>query len=352
MLVDAHKLKGLQLLAEMCDKICNSRGLFILSFMIALILAPISAEIKTDHPLKRLRTGKDIRWTFQFSGLPNDPQSVMIDRVENVSEDDTLNEDSNNMIDDLVQPSRDDDMSMIVHSRTPTTVGNVSFEPSTISSFPMSPSTSKFPSTDTPTAVNQPTISPISLVPVTMPIATPIIEPVATPTFLSPVANFPVIVPTGPPLGSSVPSNLPTNINGIPSFSPTLICGKTAEQRRVEIVSQVTEALDANVFVLLNATSPQSRALNWLLNERNETTCPGIKLLQRWVLATIYFSTGGDEWFKCSNRMGANDNCGSEAPFVDKKRFLSEDNECLWAGITCDMDKCVTAIEFGTCNLS
>ena len=310
-----------------------------------MILAPISADITLNHPLKRLRTGKDIRWTFHFSGLPNDPQSVMIDHVEDVSEDDVLNPDSNTMIDDFVQSSRDDNMSMKVPSRTPTNMDSVSFEPSTISSFPLSPSASDFPSTDSPMSVHQPTTSPITLVPVTMPIVTPIIGPVARPTFqpfLSPMTNspFPMSTPTRSPLGSSVPSNLP-------SFSPTSICGKTAEQRREEIVSQVTDALGTNVLVLLNVTSPQSRALNWLLNERNETTCPGSKLLQRWVLATMYYSTGGDDWFKCSSRLGANDNCGSEAPFLGKKRFLSEDNECLWAGITCDTEKCVTEIEFG-----
>jgi hypothetical protein len=299
-----------------------------------------------NHPLKRLRTGKDIRWTFHFSGLPNDPDSIMIDRVENQSEDDVLNQDSNSMTDDFVQSSRDDNMSMIVPSRAPTNMDSVSFEPSITSSSSLNPSTiSTFPFTDSPTALHQPTTSPIHLVPVTAPIATPIIAPVTGPSiqpFVSPVTSFPlpISIPTKSPLVSPVPSNLPTH-------SPTMICGKTADQRRQEIVSQVTDALGTNAVVLVNVTSPQSRALTWLLNERNETTCPGIKLLQRWVLATLYYSTGGDDWFKCSNGIEANDNCGSEAPFVGKKRFLSEDNECLWAGITCDVDKCVTEIEFG-----
>jgi hypothetical protein len=344
--LDAHKMQVFQLLTKMCSNICIRQQLLAFALMATMILAPISAELSFNHPIKRLRTGKDIRWTFHFSGLPNDPQSVMIDRVENASEDDSINQDSNNMIDDFVQSSRDDNMSMKVPSRTPTNVGSVSFEPSTISSFPLSPSSSDFPSTDSPEAVHIPTTSPITVVPVTVPIAIPIIAPVARPTlqpFVSPVTNvpFPTITPTRSPIGSSSPSNHPT-------FHPTMICGMTAQQRRDEIVSQVTDALSTNAFVLLNVTSPQSRALTWLLNERNETTCPGSKLLQRWVLATIYYSTGGDHWFKCSSRVGASDNCGSESPFVGKTRFLSEDNECLWAGITCDNEKCVTDIEFGT----
>jgi hypothetical protein len=250
-----------------------------------MILNPICSEmILNHHPIKRLRNnGKDIRWTFHFSGLPNDPQSVMIDRVQ----------DSNIMMDNLVPSSGDDTMSMRIPSSSPT---SVSFEPSTIRSFE--------PTTNFP---------------------------------------FPTSTPTSSPFVSLTPSN------SSPTFSPTLICGKTAAQRRDEIFNQVTDALGTNSFVLFNVTSPQSRALNWLLNERNETTCPGSKLLQRWVLATMYYSTGGDQWFQCSRRrLGANDNCGSETPFVGKKRFLSEDNECLWAGITCDVEKCVTQIEFGT----
>jgi hypothetical protein len=121
----------------------------------------------------------------------------------------------------------------------------------------------------------------------------------------------------------------------------------TEEQRRAIIVEQISNALGTNAFVLLNATTPQSKALNWILEERNRTTCPGVKLVQRWVLATFYFSTGGDQWFECSASINASDACGTMAPFVGKKHFLSEDNECFWAGITCDMENCVTQIEFG-----
>jgi hypothetical protein len=348
---DAHKIQQFQLLTKMNNKKYNQQLSIASIMMAALILVPTSAELPFNRPLKRLRTGKDVRWTFQFSGLPNDPQSVMIDLVDKTSEDDILNQnsnqDSNNVMDDFLQSSRDENMSMKVPSTTPTNVDSVSLQPSTMSRFPMGPSTSDIPSTDSPIAIHLPTKSPITLVPVTVPIATPVvIPPVARPTlqpFVSPVTKFPI--PTNTPTGFPLESTAPTNL---PSLSPTMICGMTAQQRRDEIVRQVTDALGTNAVVLFNVTSPQSQALTWLLNERNETTCPGRKLLQRWVLATMYYSTGGDHWFKCSGHLGASDNCGSEAPFVGKKRFLSEDNECLWAGITCDVDKCVTEIEFGT----
>jgi hypothetical protein len=229
------------------------------------IFEAVSAD---SRPLKRLRNGKDIRWTFDFPGLPNDPESVQIDQ-ELSTEDEVL--------------VSTDGMSF----RMPSTI--LSQVPSPI--HPMTPS---------------PTRATVS----------PHVDPF-------------------------VPSRKPS--------STPLVCGITQDERRRLIVQQVSDSMGRHVDVLSNETSPQARALEWLLNERQGKTCPGKKLVQRWILATFYFSTHGEEWFQCrSLDDGPTDQCGLESPFVGKDRFLSEVNECVWAGITCDMDLCVTEIEFGT----
>jgi hypothetical protein len=47
---------------------------------------------------------------------------------------------------------------------------------------------------------------------------------------------------------------------------------------------------------LLDTTSPQYASFEWLLSENNSGISSEQRLLQRYVLATLYFSTGGDDW--------------------------------------------------------
>jgi hypothetical protein len=225
-----------------------------------LLLATVLSD---SYPLKRLRHGKDIRWTFDFPGLPNDPDSVQIDQEFSVE---------NKFLDSA------DVMSYQIPSSIPSKVP---------------PTPSPFKST------------------------------------ISPHENS--------YLPSLEPSNTP------------LVCGMTQDERKRQIIEQVSESMGRNVDTLRNETSPQARSLAWLLNERQGGTCPGKKVIQRWTLATFYYSTHGEAWLQCrSPHDNATDQCGLESPFVGKDRFLSEVNECVWAGITCDMDLCVTEIEFGT----
>ena len=51
----------------------------------------------------------------------------------------------------------------------------------------------------------------------------------------------------------------------------------------------------------------------------------------------------GDSWTQCS---AVDQTCGVVPPFVGRSAFLSEDIECDWAGIRCNTEGCVTAIEF------
>lgn len=120
----------------------------------------------------------------------------------------------------------------------------------------------------------------------------------------------------------------------------------TSEQRS-EIILEILDGV-ADPSLIRNVNTPQSMATDWIINQDARQLCPNNpKLVQRWVVAVIYFSTGGNEWLKCG-ALGM-DPCGFENPFVDKKRFLSEFNECQWSGISCNSDSCVTEIEFGRC---
>lgn len=90
----------------------------------------------------------------------------------------------------------------------------------------------------------------------------------------------------------------------------------------------------------------QGKAADWLINQDEYLICPDDpKVVQRFALAVIYFATNGDNWLQCSAT--GLDPCGFEDPFVGDSRFLSAENECDWAGISCDPLSCVNEIEFG-----
>jgi hypothetical protein len=123
----------------------------------------------------------------------------------------------------------------------------------------------------------------------------------------------------------------------------------------VERSSQIYAILDevTDPLALRNSSSVQGKAAKWLIQDDGLVVCPdNVKLIQRFALATIYYATNGDNWFKCSGNQLASDNCGGEAPFWNETRFLSPVNECQWAGIVCNVDFCVTELEYGKTSLT
>ena len=208
-------------------------------------------------------------------------------------------------------------------SLTPTSAPTVSVKPSA------SPSVSKVP-TSAPTISVQPSTNPtISVQPSSIPTELLELETDA-PTELGPVTSNPTISTS-------------------PSDSPTLSeCGITPVQRAEQIVAVLAEATNEDPETIVDPTTPQGLATAWLTDIDARFLCPDDeKLVQRWVMAVMYYSTNGDDWIQCS--ANGIDPCGTLEPFEGQTRFLSDNNECTWAGISCNVDACVTEIEFGTC---
>jgi hypothetical protein len=118
----------------------------------------------------------------------------------------------------------------------------------------------------------------------------------------------------------------------------------TPEQRSQMILDILDGVADPTL--IRNVATPPGMATDWLINHDVRQMCPdNPKIIQRWAAAVVYFSTGGNDWIQCG-AMGT-DACGFENPFVEKRRFLSEFNECEWAGISCNSESWVTEMEFG-----
>jgi hypothetical protein len=61
-----------------------------------------------------------------------------------------------------------------------------------------------------------------------------------------------------------------------------------------------------------NTSTPQNKALNWLAGNTNLNTYSNETKIQRYALATLYYSTGGGEtWGQTSSWLTNEDECGS-----------------------------------------
>lgn len=206
------------------------------------------------------------------------------------------------------------------------------------------PTVQKDSKTKEPKATKEPKETPA---PIMTPTEAPAVAP-TPPNVPAVTTNAPAVAQTSAPI-TAAPTKQPTEAptTAIPQTqSPTLSnCPGITQVQRIEQILAILDAA-ANATEIRNGSLPQGKATAWLLNEDSFQTCPdNDKLLQRWTMAVLYYSTGGDAWFQCSAT--GTDNCGNENPFVGQDRFLSGSNECEWAGIAC-VDGCVTDIEFGT----
>ena len=111
---------------------------------------------------------------------------------------------------------------------------------------------------------------------------------------------------------------------------------------------------------LVTLSSPHHMAWTWLTHLDDAVLCPPsseeetIRVLQRYTLALLYYSTQGSEWTKCNsdraNFIEADDEedycCFGECHIQqDENRFLSSAHECKWYGIICNDLGVVTSID-------
>ena len=96
-------------------------------------------------------------------------------------------------------------------------------------------------------------------------------------------------------------------------------------------------------------SSPESRALSWLLKDDTAHLCSDDpKLSQRFILALLYFETNGAWWNRCSSNVDA-DKISSDC---DGNNFLSQSDECAWGGVVCNGKGFVTGIHLSSNNIT
>jgi hypothetical protein len=118
-------------------------------------------------------------------------------------------------------------------------------------------------------------------------------------------SSRPSETPSMAPSSSSNPSSAPSSTpSTTPSSAPTSLQVYLLDLLSAAAPDSVTSILD-------DFNSPQAAAFEWLESNTILSTQSDRIILQRFALATLYYSTSGDQW-------GRNDG------------WLTEENECLW----------------------
>jgi len=101
------------------------------------------------------------------------------------------------------------------------------------------------------------------------------------------------------------------------------VCDRKIKPGTMErkLINMITRFSGLKTFK--NETAPHYKAMCWWLNDlnnRNNMNYHESMLIQRYLLALIYFSNGGVKWHNAKN-------------------WISQEPECTWYGISCEVDQ-------------
>ena len=108
-------------------------------------------------------------------------------------------------------------------------------------------------------------------------------------------------------------------------------CGSTSHDRSSSIMN-VLSSLSLQE-TLMNLTTAEHQAYKWIDELDELIVCAHTrgKVVQRYIVALIYFAMNGDEWLNC--RAASSDIQGN---CEENERWLDKSHECEWFGIRCD----------------
>jgi hypothetical protein len=130
---------------------------------------------------------------------------------------------------------------------------------------------------------------------------------------------------------SSQSGSSPATSSSIPTSAPIQVQATTSTNERKQMRELIQSNIPTTTF-FVDSTSPQNQAFDWLIDDPYSANLADSRLLQRFALATLWYSTNGDtDW--------------------THEGWLEPINECLWANdvdvfdVFCDPDGAVEHIQ-------
>ena len=156
--------------------------------------------------------------------------------------------------------------------------------------------------------------------------------PPSLPPDVAPVASSPVAAPMLPPTLS--PSLL---LPSTPSKSPSVVV-ENEDLSDDPLYELITTRYPAGATTLADSDSPQRMAFDWVRSSVNSHIKSTLELLQRYALATLFYSTNGVGW-------------------ASSTAWLSSDSECSWSttaasGSMCNSDGILVELSLQNNNLN
>ena len=141
----------------------------------------------------------------------------------------------------------------------------------------------------------------------------------------------------------------------VPSAAPTIPRQNIGIEEVVERIAGEQELQDPD--------SPYTRAMNWMIfDDPLEKTPDDPTFIQRFLLVYFYYATTVDgPWLSCNPPQGNETSTCQFAQlvappdgftYVEWVRWLSDADECQWAGINCDEQGKVRGLDLAAANLS
>lgn len=162
----------------------------------------------------------------------------------------------------------------------------------------------------------------------------------------------PPVLPTPNPTRSTPP---PTTRS--PTAQPTGTCCN-ADALRQTILDKVYDSGDGSIF----NSGPAKDAIAWLDGDACDCGqfCSEDQVVQRYILAVLYFSTNGNNWDSCSapDNIQNDDTCQVQSSygnniisddegktFSSGFKWLTCNKECEWGGINCNQNGLIIATD-------
>ena len=129
--------------------------------------------------------------------------------------------------------------------------------------------------------------------------------------------------------------------NSSSSSSQSNASGTSSDRKRADLMGRIKSSftvlgLPATHSSMLDSSeSPQARALNWVATSDTYDGYSDDQRLQRYALASFFYGT-----YAVRNAYVT-----QQVPWTTAEKWLSDENECEWEGITCDGNNAVTKIE-------
>jgi len=164
-------------------------------------------------------------------------------------------------------------------------------------------------------------------------------------------SKSPTMDPSRGPTTAPVPS---------PSAAPSFPCNLDVNTRREMILDVLSVQNDVTPAAeILTVGTSANLAFEWVVGQDELYLCPDDpKIIQRYVIAKLYFQTSGDQWINCSRAVenGPDPVCApqetSPEGTLQGNNWLDSSQECDWAFIRCRPDTCITHIEVDQNNVS